>query len=556
MSASVSQVTQGTNGANGSYAEVAFDDTPAAGDLLVFLVGVNHANASDLNAGPGLTLLSDSGGIARVYYQWYVAGQNPSWCFGVQGATAACIAYDIDPGGPIDSVIDATPAWGAGDANPATDGQPTVATSAAAANGLAITFLCQLGDWTVTTGGSWTSEQQETSSDVYLYSAQEAAVASSSATADWDVNNGADFNEWEGVTFVVRAFTGVDPPAPVTGAAQYVLPLSSVTLTGAAGFAGGHTGTVAWTSPEGTPPVTSGASTDTATISNIGTPQKLTTWEYTFTATQDDGQVVAATALVTVPPPAMFQAFGSPVNIALSQVQSSNPHSIDSATSTVTIATAAGSTIVLGIVAIVGENTPLAVVSVSDTASNTWTYSTEQASQSPPANGSYYTLNSYYGFAAIAVVTDAAAVTQITVELNETIVSTNNGLFSLVAYEFTGVASGSALDGAASAGVSFFNEFTAAIYTAGITSDIVVVAAASNFGFNGVTPDTYTIGPVNNTAYAIVSSPGTQTVTMSYTSEQEISGWAILGVGNPAFQGIAWYGTEPVNYATGDTWVK
>jgi hypothetical protein len=556
----VAQVTSNTAGNINGSATIQFAETPANGHLIIFLVGINHTAAVDIAPSPGTYLLYDSGSVARVYYTWYSTGDNDVWAFGGPGGTCSVIAYDLDTGGKTSVIADGAPFWlqnftvGTGNG----ESEPSVSTTSAATGGLAISFLAVADDSSivVTDAGPWDAMQTLDTSDALVYADTAPAVASSTMTAAWTVT-GAYFAD-NGIVFVVLPYSGVDPPAPSTGSPQFSQAAGSATLSGSPGFAGGHTGTVEWTWPQGTPPVTSGASSNTATISNVGTPHALSVYTYNYTVTQDDGQVVADTVTVTVAPPPVFRAFGTPVDITLAQMQFVSPATINSNTQSVSIQTTAGNTLVLCVSAKLDLDEVVSIVSITDTGGNDWQYSTSTVSQSPPANGSYYTLNQYYGFAAIAYCIDAASTRMggsITVTLNQAINANpeNELSYTIVVYEFAGVPAGSVLDGASSGASTTSNEVVQSLFTEGIVSDIVVAVANSNGGFVSVN-EPYVLGPSSETAYGIPASPGEQVVTLLGPFSEEMNGWGILAIGNPSFEGIAWYSGTPAKKASSGSW--
>ena len=96
-------------------------------------------------------------------------------------------------------------------------------------------------------------------------------------------------------------------PTANAGSAQTVNARSTVTLSGSYTTASSHTATLLWTAGSGAPAITSGATSTTATIADIGGGVVASggdaadiTYSYTLTVTQDDSQTANASVTITV----------------------------------------------------------------------------------------------------------------------------------------------------------------------------------------------------------------------------------------------------------------
>jgi hypothetical protein len=199
----------------------------------------------------------------------------------------------------------------------------------------------------------------------------------------------------------------------------------------------------------------------------------------------------------------------------------------------VTIATTAGNTLVVCIVAFSYSETPaLAISSVTDSTdgTNTWHYSTAASSQSPPANGSWDSAG-YYGFAAIAWSVTEAAVSSVTVTLN----ADASDALCVDVQEYSFLGSGAVLDGSASAGTleTGLTSYATPSITTTRNGGLVVACAARGTGWTGVTPSQFTLLTASHyvfPAIAMNTAPGSWAATFTGSS-QDVQGAAILGLG-------------------------
>lgn len=560
MSVTVVQTATGINSPN--PAQIIFGSTPGNGNLLLFFVGVANAVTGNLTVSPNLKVLGDSLNEGVVYYHRYATGEVPAWAFSIPGAVVDVVGYELAGASLSVQFVDSTPIWGGGTYSPASDNQQsTVTPSSASTGGLALSVLTEgIGGFATSQTSPWVSPVSIINSGSAVYVYQAPTTPGTPISTNWVVANGTAATYWSGTIVVVDAWNGITPPTANAGGQQFVQAFSSVTLSGSATTAAGHTATYAWTAlTVNAPAVTSGASTLTAIISNTGAPYKLTEYSYQLFVTQDDGQTATSIVVVTVAPASMFQLTGATVNTAHAQVQS-NIFTLPSATGNitslpVTLTNAVGSTLVLAISIVAGGSTPVTITSLLDTGGNTWQYSSAASSQSPPTGGSLWSANTLWGFSAVAYCIAAPHVAgTITCTINVPVFASGGQYFSLQVHEFTGVPAGSMLDGsAASSTFQVTPTITPEIVTAA-NSDVVVLSCASQFSLSTV-PSGFTLGSDFQTAWGITAGAGTQAVTSSLESTSAVMSWAILGIGNPAVNYENWYGMYPAKLAHGGSWV-
>lgn len=197
-------------------------------------------------------------------------------------------------------------------------------------------------------------------------------------------------------------------------------------------------------------------------------------------------------------------------------------------TATVDITTADGDTLVAYVAAYIDSDTQLHLTDVTDSAGNTWIFSTAAASQNPPANGCYDTSEHYYGFSAIAYCIDAEAVTSVTITLN-----TAAHFIGLGASELA-LASDAYVDAAASVatlltGVSGFT--TPAVTTTQVNDFIVTTCSCDSGWLDTSSPPRFYVenGPgIVNVADGVVFAPGVHSVTFAGSGPQDVQGVCIL----------------------------
>lgn len=133
-------------------------------------------------------------------------------------------------------------------------------------------------------------------------------------------------------SFEAGDLTAAAAPTVSAGTDQTTTARGDATLTGSVTWASSHSGTLAWTAvTTGAPDITSGAATDTATISDAGTPSITSgtaladaTYTYRLTATQDDSQVATDDVVLTVSFGTRYKA-SSDAFVALKPLQ----HAVD-----------------------------------------------------------------------------------------------------------------------------------------------------------------------------------------------------------------------------------
>jgi hypothetical protein len=550
MSVAVVQSATAQNGGGGA-APIVFADAPTAGNLLLFLLGAASNSIGDFAADEILTLAAEGAGpvsAGLIYCRRVQSGDPIDYGFGFNGGAISVIGLELSGATGSVGFFDATPAWSSGAVDPASDGQPSVTPSDAATGGLAISFLITNGDVTASESSPWTGGYSAVQTNQCVFADVAAATPGEQMTASWDLSGDT---YWTGAVFVISAQSGVDTPTASAGGAQYALANAAVTLPGSATTAEGHTATYAWTSPAlSAPAITSGADSLTATIASTGSPQAITAYTYQLTVTQDDGQTAVAQMTLTVAPPASFNAYGDTVIIThvQDQVFSTDTGSTDSAT--VDIDTAAGNTLVVSVWGQIGSDTALTLTSVTDSTGedgNTWTYSAEANSQSPPAAGSFDAAIGYYGFCAVGVCIGAEAVASVTVGLS----AEASELYVIVS-EFAGVPAGAVLDGAASSDAyAIASSVTASIEMASRVG-LAVAVSASQFGWSAADAPYTLVG--GGAAWALTLADGPQSATLTLGYDNQVNAWAMLGIGDPDIVYQGWYGTNPVLAASGGEW--
>jgi len=224
--------------------------------------------------------------------------------------------------------------------------------------------------------------------------------------------------------------------------------------------------------------------------------------------------------------------------MAITHVQNQSVRDSSVSTAAVTISSTGGNTLIAYISAYITSNTALAITSISDSASNTWQYSTATSSQSPPASGAWDSGDGVYGFTAVAYCINATTVTSVTVHMNNTCVILDAGVT-----EFSGVPAGAVLDGSASnAPNTAVTTFTTPSITTTATADAIIAIVSTGSALACATSGIYTIiemGGVTSgelAAWGISSSAGSQACTFTCSSQVIISS-AILAIGQATVTG-------------------
>ena len=204
---------------------------------------------------------------------------------------------------------------------------------------------------------------------------------------------------------------------------------------------------------------------------------------------------------------------------------------------TVSITTTAGNAFLLSFDAFATGNTPFSISSVTDNASggsNSWTFSTAQQSQNPPAAGSFDSTHSQYGFTAVAACLPSAnggttkAFTSVTVTF-----STATVYVGVNVSEFSGLPAGSVIMAAASTPTAQngVTSYTTPVLTTLATA--LVFASTCSFGpFTGVSSG-YTLLTAdgdNNKAYNPAAAAGSVSNTFTGSSNR-IPASAIAAIG-------------------------
>lgn len=194
---------------------------------------------------------------------------------------------------------------------------------------------------------------------------------------------------------------------------------------------------------------------------------------------------------------------------------------------TVPVTSAAGNTLICAATMWPAGNTPVNIVSVTDSTggANTWLYSTAQQSQNPPAAGSYDAGKNGYGFTFVGCCVKAAPVTSVTVTIS---VST---FADVGVSEFSGIPAGSRVLAAASSNTlqSGVTAYTPPSLP-GLNGTQLVFAATSFFGqFTGVSAG-YTLLAYNDSIFAYsLAASGVPAFTAGAANDAPSS--AILAIG-------------------------
>lgn len=227
----------------------------------------------------------------------------------------------------------------------------------------------------------------------------------------------------------------------------------------------------------------------------------------------------------------------------------------------VTISTTAGNTLVIVADAYSSTNAAFHITSITDSAGNTWTFSTANSNSNPPVGQSWD--GSFQGFVLIGAVVNAAALTSGTITVN---FSASLAYCDLIVYEFSGVPAGSIIS---VANASSTNVSAASVTTPTVTvpsGASLAVAAQTNDGnagsntsvSSGWTTDT-TIDTDHCSAWRVSPAAGSLSATFTSTSSQNWPSSAILVIGpdntttsggmtfRPALAGTA---TSPVPVTT------
>ena len=215
----------------------------------------------------------------------------------------------------------------------------------------------------------------------------------------------------------------------------------------------------------------------------------------------------------------------------VTHVQTKTTVGASGTSSSVSISSTLGNTLVLGVDAYLSANTPFHVTSISDS-HNTWNFSTANSNQNPPVGQSWD--GNVTGLFLFGAVVGAAAVTSITVSFSSSLT-----YFDLVAYEFSGVPAGSVVTAAAA---SSTNTSASSVTTPAVTLPSGTALAAAGQTNDGNSGSSTTVGGSwtmdggsdNCCAYQLSPGAGSLSATFTSTSSQNWPSSAILAIGPPA----------------------
>lgn len=207
-------------------------------------------------------------------------------------------------------------------------------------------------------------------------------------------------------------------------------------------------------------------------------------------------------------------------------------------TTTVSITTTAGNSLIAQITVWMTGNNPASIASVVDSAGNTWTVSTAQQSQYPPAAGSFSSSNSQYGFSATAwcLPSGNRGTTKSITTVTITLAGIGTGVFwEAGVSEFSGLPTGSVALTAASKNVlatAVSSYTTPTIYTNVTTLGI---ANTADFGeFTGISSG-WVINNYGDTisGYSLSVPAGNVSVTFTQSTTGDVPSSAIVAFGPP-----------------------
>lgn len=202
-----------------------------------------------------------------------------------------------------------------------------------------------------------------------------------------------------------------------------------------------------------------------------------------------------------------------------SHVQDVTLHANGTGPFTVDITTSAGSLLTIAIEAYNSGDNPISISSVTDSAGNTWTYTTAQNNQSPPAGGQY--TGSYYAFASAGFTAGGGAVTSVVVHFNATISDT----CYITVSEFSDPPSGLEIDAAAATAMTGSGSSQATPQISVIGNDVVIAQTAEDAHAWSAVSSPFTVAASNgDAAWAIINGAGTAQATFSGGASQ--SYWA------------------------------
>jgi hypothetical protein len=193
----------------------------------------------------------------------------------------------------------------------------------------------------------------------------------------------------------------------------------------------------------------------------------------------------------------------------------------------VSISSTAGNTLVVVLAAYVSTNTAYHVSSVTDTASNAWTYSTLGSNQNPPVGSSWD--GSLYGLSLIGAVVNASHVTSVTVNFSASV-----AYLDVILYEFSGVAAGSSILLAASSSTLVNSALSVTTAALAAPAGALAISTATQDGStvsSVSSPWTLDGGADHSAAYIASTSAGSLSATWTGAATQNWMSNAIAIIG-------------------------
>ena len=226
----------------------------------------------------------------------------------------------------------------------------------------------------------------------------------------------------------------------------------------------------------------------------------------------------------------------------VTHVQDQYTDASGASSATVYITSTGGNALICYLSIYINGNNSTHISSITDTAGNTWNYSTSPQSQNPPAAWSYSPSDAFSGFTAIAWCLNASAVTNVTVTLPGSADYIEAGIS-----EFSGVPLGTVVSGSAASSVLATNvtSYAPPALTTSVTT-LSVAVATSGIGWTGVTAGWTRVSYSDAlAAYNTAASAGTVQPVFTGTTQNVMSS-ASVAFGAPIALVATYTGPNPV----------